>query len=753
MLKWLRRLNIRSKLIIILLIISSTSIAATAYIGYTSGRDAITNSIFNHLTSVRKLTASETSLYFATLEAHIQSLAEDLMVAEALTDFDSAYQQLSAQTPKTAQQPLIDYYRLSFLPQLAQASDSSPVLASYLPRTPVAQYLQSRYLVEGAGGAPVDSRETPIEDVQSQSTPEAQAALSITLDTPTFPPAEQASATEQEAETTISYDAAHARYHKSFNRIVQDFAYHDLFLINPQGKIIYTVAKEVDFATDIVQGPYSESGLARAFDAVRQEKGSQFVHIEDYSFYRPSHGRPAAFIATPIFSDSNLVGVLAVQLSTDVLQRIVTQDQTWETSGLGKTGEVLLVGEDLRLRAVSRPFIEDREGYLDALRSQNVDSRVLDRIEAHESPVLLQEASSEAVKRSLAGRDGVLTARNYLNKPALIAYAPLKLKGLNWGIVTEMALSEVYQPIYSFQRQILVTAVILSLLVTLMAMLMSGRFVSPIRRLMKGAQQVEAGDLTVDLRVRTGDEFEDMSVSLARVVRKLRDRTIQIQDIQTRNESLLFRFLPDGIVKRLKDKGLEDESWKIAEVVPNVSVILGRLSGYEQLMQQLEPQEVVATLDTLVQGVDAATERFGVEKLRTFGDSYLAVCGLSTPHLDHSRRAVEFAQEMRGVIRRFRAERGGNLQIQIAVASGTAVAGIIGEEKLTFDVYGQPITEMQLLNDCCPPDEIYVSRNIHERLKEFLAFDPVGKHDAWRVTPTEQEIATWRQPSPKKLAG
>ena len=515
--------------------------------------------------------------------------------------------------------------------------------------------------------------------------------------------------------------------------------------------MIYTVLKEVDFATDLISGPYNESGLARAFDSVRQEKGAQFLHIEDYSFYRPSYGRPAAFIAAPVFSDSNLVGVIAAQLSTNVLKRIVTQDETWETSGLGKTGEVLLVGEDLRLRAVSRPFLEDRKTYLEALRRQNVDSRILDRIEAYDSPILLQEASSQAVQNALAGQDGVLIANNYLDKPALIAYAPLKLRGLNWGIVTEMALAEVYQPIYQFQRQVLVTAVILSLLVTLLAMFVSGRFIAPIRQLISSSHQVRAGNLDTNLRIRTGDEFEELSTSLSNVVQNLRDRTEQIQEIQTRNESLLFRFLPDGIVKRLKDKGLEDESWKVAEAVPNVSVILGRLSGYEQMMMQLQPEEVVATLDTLVQGVDAATERFGVEKVRTFGDSYLAVCGLSTPHLDHARRAVEFAQEMRAVIRRFRAERGGTLQIQITVASGAVVAGIIGEEKLTFDVYGEPISVVQTLNQGCPPDEIYVSQAVHEKLNEFLDFDPVGELDAWRITPTAQEIATWRQ-SPQNAA-
>ena len=198
-----------------------------------------------------------------------------------------------------------------------------------------------------------------------------------------------------------------------------------------------------------------------------------------------------------------------------------------------------------------------------------------------------------------------------------------------------------------------------------------------------------------------------------------------MQAVQTRNESLLLRFLPDGIVQRLRRSGMDDAEWEVVETSPNVSVVLGRLSGYEAIMQQLAPEEVVETLDSIVQGVDAATERFGVEKVRTFGDSYLAVCGLSTPHLDHARRALEFAQEMRATIRRFQVESGSGLQIKCLVASGPAIAGIIGRDKLTFDVYGEPVSQVQWLEQQCPPDEVYVSQAVYETLSESYEFEAV----------------------------
>lgn len=515
--------------------------------------------------------------------------------------------------------------------------------------------------------------------------------------------------------------------------IVEQFGYYDIFLINPDGKVIYSEAKEADFATDLVCGPYSESGLARAFETVRQEKGTRFVHVEDYSFYRPSFGQPAAFVAAPVFSDAKLAGVIAIQFSTDSLQDIVTQDMEWETSGLGKTGEVLLVGQDFRLRAVSRPFLEDRDAYLDALRRQGVKSQTLNRIKAYDSPILLQEASSRAVQGALGGETGTLIADNYLGQPALMSYAPLRLEALDWGMVTEISLAEAYQPVYDFQRRVLVTAVGLSVLVTLLAMVLSAFFTKPIRALMAGAREIRAGNLNADLTIQTGDELEELSTTLTGVVSDLHDRTEQMRQVRLRNESLLLRFLPDSMVKRLQEKGVEEEGWKTAETVPNVSVILGQLSGYEAMMQQFEPAEVVGMLDTLVEAVDEATERFGVEKVRTFGDSYLAVCGLSTPHLDHTRRAIDFAREMRAIIRRFQMERGGTLAIKITIASGSVISGIIGKAKLTFDIYGFPVNEVQYLNQICPPDEIYVSQAVSKRLSDFLTFEPVASEEAWRL--------------------
>lgn len=77
-----------------------------------------------------------------------------------------------------------------------------------------------------------------------------------------------------------------------------------------------------------------------------------------------------------------------------------------------------------------------------------------------------------------------------------------------------------------------------------------------------------------------------------------------------------------------------------------------------------------------------------MEKIKTIGDSYMAVCGLSVPYLDHGKRAIDFALEMLKIVRRFNHERGFQLNVSVGINSGDTVAGIVGKNKFIYDVWG-----------------------------------------------------------------
>ena len=126
----------------------------------------------------------------------------------------------------------------------------------------------------------------------------------------------------ERADGLSEYGELHARYHSFFRSFIEKFGYYDLFLIDPEGNIVYSVFKETDYATNLETGPYRTSNLAKAAAIPKDSRGREFVQLVDFEPYRPSYNAPAAFIATPIYRDTEFVGVLALQLPVDNINSI-----------------------------------------------------------------------------------------------------------------------------------------------------------------------------------------------------------------------------------------------------------------------------------------------------------------------------------------------------------------------------------------------------------------------------------------------
>ncbi|MDN3685751.1 hypothetical protein QW180_28065 [Vibrio sinaloensis] len=94
------------------------------------------------------------------------------------------------------------------------------------------------------------------------------------------------------------YDQVHAKYHPSIKGFLEEFGYYDIFLVDPQGNVVYSVFKELDYATNLKQGPYAGSGIAKAYNSAMSKGQNQF-HLEDFAPYYPSYQAAASFIATP----------------------------------------------------------------------------------------------------------------------------------------------------------------------------------------------------------------------------------------------------------------------------------------------------------------------------------------------------------------------------------------------------------------------------------------------------------------------
>jgi adenylate cyclase len=183
-------------------------------------------------------------------------------------------------------------------------------------------------------------------------------------------------------------------------------------------------------------------------------------------------------------------------------------------------------------------------------------------------------------------------------------------------------------------------------------------------------------------------------------------------------DSLLANILPEAIVERLKEK--PDE--KVADSVADASVLFSDLVGFTGLAQRLGAARTVALLDQVVTEFDRLAAAHGVEKIKTIGDGYMAVAGVSRPQPDHLPRLARMALLLPDLVKRLSAAHGVDLKIRIGIAGGPVMAGVIGADKFSYDVWGETVNLASRLESHGLPGEIQVSGAVRDALQDSFVF-------------------------------
>jgi sigma-B regulation protein RsbU (phosphoserine phosphatase) len=332
-------------------------------------------------------------------------------------------------------------------------------------------------------------------------------------------------------EAITSYNTAHKLYHPIFKNYMDRFGYYDILLLDAEsGQVIYSVSKEVDFATDMLHGPYRNSGLASVYRKAIQSDSHQQVFFEDFSTYLPSYNAPASFIASPVFDGEKMLGVLVVQLPIDKINYIMTDDYDWEDVGLGKSGETYLVGADYLIRNQSRFLIEDPDNYFRMIEKADISHQIVQKIRHYNSSIGLQPVITKGTRAALAGETGIKAFYDYRNVEVLSAYKPLDVEQVDWVIMSEIDKSEALSAISEMVRNFLIWFFVLLVLIFMLSIFFSRNLSRPIQVLTRRASQLAAGDLDQAVVINQGDEigllgnsFEKMRLSLKTLISELKD--------------------------------------------------------------------------------------------------------------------------------------------------------------------------------------------------------------------------------------
>ncbi len=679
-----RHLSIKSKLQIMLLVASLGSILVIGYLGWSKSREILTERIFSQLTSVRSSKAYQIESYFKTLRNQVETLLENRTVVLAMIEFDREFNNLKKESITLAQDQAIEtYYNKEFLPRLAKNIEGTPIFETYRPTSVESRYLQYHYIANNS--YPVGKKDNLVQ-----------------------------------VKNNNNYDKIHARYHSLFRNLIKRFGYYDLFLINAEtGDIVYTVDKETDFSSNLYTGTYRNSNLAQVVKQVRDNPARGVTQLVDFQFYRASYNAPAAFLAGSIYDGTRRVGILAVQLPVDEINRVLAGDRNWKQDGLGNTGETYLVGEDLRLRSAARLFIENSTAYLNVLRQNWVRPEIVRLIEQLKTSILLHPIETDAAKESLQGKSGTKIIKGYRGSEVLSSYAPLNIRGVNWGIVSEMTLSEAYTPITSLQNYLLVSTIVLILLVTLFATIASQRFMKPIELMLERLRNAESSDLSAELDINSQDEISELEKIFHGLAEKIQQKTALISQKQQENESLLLSILPQPIMARW----LQGEK-RIVDQSQQVTIIVIQIGDLEKSSQERGNKTVADGFNEWIGLLDDRADRADIERLNCFGDRYIASCGLTKPVMDHVKRSVEFAQDALNIIKEVNQKYHLNLNLQIGIYTGSITAALIGQKKFQYDIWGEPIRIASQLAQESEINTIRVTQAVCDRVQDLVAFEP-----------------------------
>jgi adenylate cyclase len=185
-----------------------------------------------------------------------------------------------------------------------------------------------------------------------------------------------------------------------------------------------------------------------------------------------------------------------------------------------------------------------------------------------------------------------------------------------------------------------------------------------------------------------------------------------LTEANERSERLLLNILPSEIAQRLKDG-----EYPIADRKPEVTVLFADIVGSTAVAEQLSAADLVATLDGLFSAFDDIADHHGLEKIKTIGDNYFAVAGLSNDR-DHATSAADTALKMREEMGHHQFPGIGPVHMRFGLHTGAVIAGVIGKRKFSYDVWGDTVNTASRMESTAEADMIQVSQLVYSQLKD-----------------------------------
>ena len=457
--------TLKKKLLVAFLSAGLIPLLIGGFIVNQQASDALETAAFKQLESLREVKRREIENYFQTIHDQVLTMSESTMTIFAMNTLrkgfhqDKGLKKLSEDEFATRKSRLKDYYQNQYGAEYEKQNSKTIEIAKLMPTEPLEVYRQDRY---------ISSNQHPLGSKDA-------------LD---FAPL-----------VGEQYDRVHRKYHPMFRNFLHKFGYYDIFLVDPDtGHIVYSVFKELDYATSLLTGPYKDTNFSRVFRRAVESGDKDAVILEDFERYSPSYEAAASFIASPIYEGNKLTGVLIFQMPVGRINEMMGS-----VAGLGESGETYLIGGDHLMRSQSRFKTENTIGTF------KVDTVAVDNV--------------------MAGKTNHEIIADYRGIDVLSSYTPVNVEGLKWGLVAEIDKDEAFASEAALHRTLAIVSVFAILAVLGITFLL----VRSVQKQLGGdpleirgiAEAIADNDLTMDLK--GPDDSTGVYSSMSRMRDNLRD--------------------------------------------------------------------------------------------------------------------------------------------------------------------------------------------------------------------------------------
>jgi methyl-accepting chemotaxis protein len=458
----------------------------------------------NLLVSIRENKKQQITNYLENIQGQISTYAGNEMIIAAVDEFNYSFEDYLGEY-NAPNDDLTKFYNTDFKQKFKSINKADLDVSSLIPNTDSTAYsLQTSYIAHNPN--PIGSKD----------------ALELGKD-------------------STMYSKVHQTYHGSIRKYLQEFGFYDIFIVSKEtGDVVYSVYKEIDFATNLNNGAFAQSGLGKAFQGAKNLAEGE-IYTTNFSPYQPSYNAQATFMASPIYDQGQNLGVLIFQLPVDRITNIMTNDKQWKSVGLGNTGETYLVGEDRTLRSESRLLLEQPEQYFEMLQRTEQTAQI-DLIEKLSSSVGIQNVTSQGVELALNQQTGFTKYIGYKNTPVLSAYTYIDSGGETWALIAEIEEEEAFSTFVNLKAELsymsVITVILFLIVGCILGYLVARSISEHLNQLSDIMNDIAKGDgdLTAKIEYDGINEFGDISRAFNEIINKFHSI---IYDIRNTSKQIL----------------------------------------------------------------------------------------------------------------------------------------------------------------------------------------------------------------------